>query len=280
MRYQADHDLHIHSLISPCAGHDPRQTKEAIFAYGMTNGFKLLCLTDHIWDRKGPGDCQLWRGKGLDIEKEKEMLPLPQSPMCRFLFGMEVDMDNEFNIAVTEEEYDTFDFMIFAPSHMHMFPPNENDYAGLSVAEAHKRHYMARIDSILNRKLPFEKCGLAHFTTVLCCKKDPFGMLRLFTDDEYEDIFSRVSKLGMGVELNFDHEFGLANADEREQILRPYKIAKNIGCKFYLGSDIHRPETFHTRLHAFEQAIDLLDLTEDDKLPFVLEHRATADSCP
>ena len=49
MKYQIDHDLHIHSQISPCS-RDENQTKEAIFAYGMTLGLKLLCVTDHFWD--------------------------------------------------------------------------------------------------------------------------------------------------------------------------------------------------------------------------------------
>ena len=77
MQYQIDHDLHIHSFISPCAGHDPRQTPAAILAYGVTAGLCLVCVTDHIWDKNGPGDCMLWRGDGLDFEKAESLLPLP-----------------------------------------------------------------------------------------------------------------------------------------------------------------------------------------------------------
>ena len=269
MKYIADHDLHIHSYISPCAGHDTRETPEAILAYGMTNGFRLLCLTDHIWDAKGPGKCTLWRGAGLDLEKERSLLPLPQSPVCRFLFGMEVDMDNEGNIALSEQEYNAFDFLVLAPSHIHMFPPVPVE--GKSIAEIYKEHYIKRIDTYLSKKLPFRKCGLAHFTTTLICKDDPFGVLRIFTDNEYEAIFARIAELGLGVELNFDAEYAIANEEEKKQILRPYHIAKSAGCKFYLGGDLHRPERFKSRKPAFEQAINLLNLTEDDKLPLVKE---------
>lgn len=54
MRFQIDHDLHIHSLISPCAGNDPRQTKEVILSYGICSDLRLLCIADHIWDEKSP----------------------------------------------------------------------------------------------------------------------------------------------------------------------------------------------------------------------------------
>lgn len=271
MRYQADHDLHIHSYISPCAGHDPRQTKEAILAYGITNGFHLLCVTDHVWDRKGAGDCQLWRGDGLDIEKAKEILPLPQSSECRFVFGIEVDMDNEGNIAVSEEEYDTFDFMIFSPSHIHMFAPSyEAIKASASVAEAYKCHYKERIYRILNQKIPFYKCGLAHFTAILTRAVNHIEVFKLFTDQEYEEIFKAVAERGMGVELNFEWEWlAYPTPEDHEEILRPYRIAKKMGCKFYLGSDLHCADRFVGKKDAFEMYINLLGLTEEDKFPLV-----------
>lgn len=54
MKFRIDHDMHIHLLISPCAGNDPRQTTEAILTYGVCSGCRLLCLTDHTWDEKSP----------------------------------------------------------------------------------------------------------------------------------------------------------------------------------------------------------------------------------
>ena len=55
-------------------------------------------------------------------------------------------------------------------------------------------------------------------------------------------------------------------SDEEEAVvLRPYIIAKRCGCKFYLGSDAHRPSQLDNAKAIFERAIDLLKLTEDDK---------------
>ena len=50
MKFQIDHDLHIHSRLSFCSD-DPAQTTEAILAYGEKNGMTSLALTDHYWDR-------------------------------------------------------------------------------------------------------------------------------------------------------------------------------------------------------------------------------------
>lgn len=272
MRYQLDHDIHIHSYISPCADHDPRQTAEAILGYGMTNGFHLLCVTDHLWDKNGPGKCQLWRDQGLDFDKAKEILPLPQADTCRFLFGIEADMDLDGNLALTEKDYDTFDFIILSPSHMHIFRPEIQK--GESLIEAHKRCYLARIRQILAKDLPFHKCGLSHFTTELACVSDPNGLFDAITDAEYEEIFGMVAERGMGVELNLDPKYLTADEVSFEQHMRPYRIAKKMGCTFYLGGDSHTPDTFATRVPMFRRAAESLGLTEEDKFPFVKEQIA------
>ena len=65
MRFICDHDLHIHSYVSPCSG-DPEQNPDNILKYAVENGFKTVCLTDHYWDdsvpspaRPFPDGCQL-----------------------------------------------------------------------------------------------------------------------------------------------------------------------------------------------------------------------------
>ena len=53
--------------------------------------------------------------------------------------------------------------------------------------------------------------------------------------------------------------------EEEETVLRPMRIAKRCGCKFYCGSDVHKPERFAGVIARFECAVDLLGLTEEDK---------------
>lgn len=273
MRYQVDHDLHIHSYISPCLGHDVRQTPEAILSYGLSSDFRLVCVTDHIADRKVETPCWNWAQDSLDLERGRKLLPLPQSDYCRFLLGMEVDMDYMGNFCVSKEEMESFDFLILAPSHLHMGGFTIDKKVVDDSAEAHKKYYLERMDQILKADLPFEKCGLAHFTTCLVCPKEPIRVFELFSDGEYEEMFGRVAEKGMGVELNFREEWNIyQKKKEREEILRPFRIAKKMGCRFYLGSDSHSPEEFWGQRAFFEQVVDLLNLQEEDKFPFVIDN--------
>lgn len=248
-----------------------RWTPEAILAYGAASDYKLVCITDHIWDRKVKTPCHNWADDfGLDLEKGREVLPLPQSERCKFIFGIEADIDYMGNIAVSPEEMDSFDFMIFSPSHMHMtYWQIDPSVLGESAPER-KKCYMERLEYLFSLDLPFEKCGLAHFTTGLVCKADPVGVFRLFTDEDYESIFGKVAELGMGVELNFYGDwYARTSEEDREELLRPYRIAKRMGCKFYLGSDAHIVEEVIGRRAYFEEVVDALGLEESDKFPLV-----------
>ena len=46
MKFQIDHDYHIHSYLSTCSS-DPEESPEAILRYGEKNKMHTLCLTDH-----------------------------------------------------------------------------------------------------------------------------------------------------------------------------------------------------------------------------------------
>ncbi len=273
MKFKIDHDMHIHSLISPCAGNDPRQTPEAILTYGVTNGLRLLCMADHYWDEKAPHiseDC--WLNIGNDTSRARSVLPLPQSNMCRFLFGMEVDMDYGGNLGVTPEEAERLDFIVFSPNHLHQ--------KGMTVPidmpqtiEAYKTAYLDRMDNLLSRDdIPWHKTGLAHpILRVTPFAKDHLMLYDAITDAEWEDMWIRVRNRGMGVEINIPY----FTSESIERALRPYRIAKKVGCKFYLGGDAHSPEDSASVIARFRKQVDLLDLDEEDKLPFVREHLAS-----
>jgi len=84
------------------------------------------------------------------------------------------------------------------------------------------------------------------------------------SDTTFEKLFKGCADLGCGVELNIGLKF-LNDSDKMKSILRPLKIAKAMGCKFYLGSDSHHPQGFREAMERFEKMIDFLELTEDDK---------------
>ena len=75
--------------------------------------------------------------------------------------------------------------------------------------------------------------------------------------------YERVKDKGMGVELNIP----LSDCDVSD-ILRPYRIAKICGCKFYLGSDAHSIKALYEAHNRFVAMTDALSLTEDDKFKY------------
>ena len=257
MRFTADHDLHIHSQLSSCSG-DPEQTVERIFEYGEQNGLKTICITDHHWDAQVEGASNWYKKQG-DIFS---VLPLPQSDKCRFLFGCETDMDKYFKIGLSQEEMEKYDFFIVPTTHLHMknftFDECHDNVADKTVL------FIKRFEAFLNAELPFHKVGLAHITCPLIHKEED-GYLKVLdgvSDSKFEELFGGCAERGCGVELNF----GIPEDEKTlETVLRPYKIAKAMGCKFYFGSDAHHVSSLENAKARFEKTIDLLDLKEIDK---------------
>lgn len=264
MRFTYDHDLHIHSRISPCGG-DPNQTTGRILQYAIDNGLKTICITDHYWDDTVPHP----HGTGPAAQTTAQIrsaLPLPQKDGIRFLFGAETEMDLDCTIGVGPAIVQELEFIIVPLNHLHM--------AGFSCrgnedAAERAKWIVKRFDALLSANLPYHKVGLAHFTDGLIF---PGGkntdVLNRIPDAEYRRLFGRAAELGMGIELNMPAARGEMremtwekDADE----LRVYMLAREMGCKFYLGSDAHTVLELGWVKRNAEKIIDLLSLQEDDK---------------
>lgn len=264
MKYIADHDYHIHSCLSPCSG-DEKQTAERILSDAEACGLTSVCLTDHFWDSSVAAKV----GKPdfydiLDYEYVSKWLPLPQKDNVKFYFGCECELLCDMTLGISAEVAKKMDFIVIPPNHFHMQP--------YTLAECDRpigkraRAYLNRLRGILDMELPFDKIGIAHFTDSLTAAEgehDHIDVISMMPTDELTDIFGRMAHLGIGIELNFDPD-GYSGAD-LEEILRPYKIASECGCKFYLGSDAHTVGDSGVRLGKFEKAIELLSLEEDQK---------------
>lgn len=114
-------------------------------------------------------------------------------------------------------------------------------------------------------ELPFKKIGIAHLACSLIApnREDYLKVLNLLPTEKLEQLFKKCAELGVGIELNAD-DMNFAD-DEAETVLRMFRIAKQQGCKFYMGSDAHHPNELDNAKRLFERAIDMLELTEDDK---------------
>ena len=262
MRFKFDHDLHIHSQLSLCSG-DPEQSNERILQYARDNGLTEICLTDHFWDEKIPGAPEWYKIQNLD--HIKKALPLPQGDGIRFLFGAETEFPRWCEVAMARETFDELDFIIVPTTHLHMrgLTLTEEDYHS---DDARGRLWVSRMDALLALDLPFHKIGIAHLACSLFdnrSRQHYLDALDSIPTEEIERVFAKAAELGVGIELNAgDMNF---KDEETDTVLRMFRIAKAQGCKFYCGSDAHHPAGLDSAKAIFERAIDLLDLTEDDK---------------
>lgn len=265
MRYVADHDFHIHSNLSSCSN-DPNETPENILKVAQENGYSAICLTDHFWDSKLPGASPWYEPQ--NFEHISKALPLPQNENIKFYFGCEADMDKFGTIGVGKKLFDSFDFIIIPTTHMHMMG-FAIDNADDSI-ERRAVKWVERFERLLDSDLPFYKVGIAHLTCPLIANQDKTAHIRvidMISDNDMEHLFTRAAKVGLGIELNFN-PFDYSD-EELERILRPYRIAKKMGCKFYFGSDAHWISSLKAGKEKFEFIIDKLNLTENDKFTFV-----------
>ena len=260
MKFQIDHDYHIHSYLSSCAT-DPAQTPERILQYAKEHGLSRICVTDHYWDDEVPGASRWY--KPQNFEHIAQYRVLPQAEGIRFLFGCETDMRLDGSIGIPPSHYDDFEFIIVPTTHLHMRNftiPEEK----LNDSAYRAELWIWRFDKLLDAPLPFQKVGVAHITSGLINNTAPLAhheTLSRISREEITRLFSKAAARGCGIELN--------SADMREidyePIQRFYRIAKACGCKFYLGSDAHQPSEFRHLPQIWEHAIEVLGLTEDDK---------------
>ena len=260
MKFIVDHDMHIHSHLSSCS-QDPEQTPERILRYAMDNGYKQICITDHFWDESVEGASSWYSPQGF--AHISQSLPLPKIDGIEFLFGCETELDKNLTLGLAKEHIDKFDFIIIPTTHLHMNGFTIKDGATL---EERADAYVKRLDAVLNMDLPFHKVGIAHLTSHMMARgnwQDHLTVLDMISNDTFKRIFARASAVGVGIELNLP--LHLYEGGDVERVLRPYRIAKAEGCKFYLGGDAHKAHVLEALPQKFALIIDALELEESDK---------------
>lgn len=268
MRYVIDHDLHIHSYLSSCSG-DATQTPARILQYAQDNRLSTVCLTDHFWDETVAGASNWYAPQ--NTAHIRQALPLPQTDKVRFLFGCETDMDKFFRIGISRRMLDELDFIIIPTTHLHMrgFTLEETD----TSLERRAVLYVQRLQKVLSADLPFHKVGIAHLTCSLMAPgewEQHLTVLDMIPDTVFADLFDKAAAKGVGIELNFSP--ARYTEEQLPRVLRPYEIAKTCGCRFYLGSDVHKSAELDGIKARFEAIVDALDLTEDDKWALPIGH--------
>ncbi|MBQ3228852.1 MAG: PHP domain-containing protein [Clostridia bacterium] len=263
MKYVFDHDFHIHSQISSCS-RDPEQNNERILKYAEDEGLHTIVLADHFWDETVPGASKWYSAQ--DYPHICQAKPLPQSDKVKFLFGCETEMDKNMTVGCSRERMEELAFIVIPTTHFHMekFTIAEEH---LATPQTRAQVWVDKLDALLSMDLPFHKIGIAHLVCGLIWKGDRAKYLETLdsiAEADMHRIFAKAASLGVGIEINMSYP-----DEERDTVLRPFRIAKEEGCKFYLGSDAHHPAGLDNARKKFERVIDDLELTEEDK--FILK---------
>lgn len=263
MKYTFDHDFHIHSQLSSCS-RDPEQNNERILKYAEDEGLHTIVLADHFWDETVPGASKWYSAQ--DYPHICQAKPLPQSDKVKFLFGCETEMDKNMTVGCSRERMEELAFIVIPTTHFHMekFTIAEEH---LATPQTRAQVWVDKLDALLSMDLPFHKIGIAHLVCGLIWKGDRAKYLETLdsiAEVDMHRIFAKAASLGVGIEINMSYP-----DEERDTVLRPFRIAKEEGCKFYLGSDAHHPAGLDNARKKFERVIDDLELTEEDK--FILK---------
>ena len=268
MRYVLDHDFHVHTQLSPCSS-NPEQNPTRILQYAKENNLKTVITTDHYWDERIHSETDPY---GIDNQTIHSWGPYPQEDGIRMLLGAEADIDLNGVLGINRQTCEEFDFIHISATHMHM---DGFTCRGDESVEERIEMYINRFDIILNADLPFHKIGFTHPVTDLI-GPDYINFVKVLDgipDSEFRRLFKGAAERGMGIEINISSmraddevkKYVVLTPQMNPSVYRPYRIAKEMGCKFYFGSDAHRPRSFPFVKPFAEELIDIMGLEESDK---------------
>lgn len=259
-KFLCNHDMHVHSFLSACCK-DENMTPQTILQFALDHNYDTLCLTNHMWDAAVPG-ASTWYAPQT-IEHVKQSLPLPETDKLRYVFGCETDYCGNGKLGLALDHFDAFSFVIIPPNHFHQagfVRPEE-----LCSAEDTAKLLVERLEEIGSMPLPFHKIGIAHMTTGLIYRfKNKYDVLELVDKERYYDAVRVFAKKGAGIELN-GACFGENWQENADIELELYRIAKDAGCKFYLGSDAHKCEQLARITNVLPEVVERLGLTDEDR---------------
>ncbi len=263
MRYIVDHDLHIHSFLSACS-RNPEQNPKRMLQYARQNGLKRICVTDHFWDESQGSGAPCY-GEENVLDKKAWLGEIPHEEGIEFLFGVETELDRTMRLGLSREHFDCVDFAVIPTTHLNMMGLALNKQEGSST-QNRADLWVKRLDAVLSMDIPFEKVGIAHLTCTTMAywsRQTELEIYRKIPETEIFRLMKQAAAVGVGIEINSCSM--LYKKEEAEEILKIYRIAKECGCKFYLGSDAHQPHELDRAIGLFQKAIDALELTESDK---------------
>lgn len=276
-----DHDFHVHTKLSVCAGPDGG-TYDAYIDQFKKVGLKKVGFADHYWDELVGHDAMSIESKcypSVDYfyrtQNTEHVLELKWEIEAKgdcgidVFFGAEVEYDPvRRDIALSEEHAELFDFVIVPNSHTHMMMPK----AFYEPYEKHLEFMTEAYLDIISSPLKSKILSVAHPFTAVACPYDYTELMALIGDDRYKSLFDKTAETGIAVEINASCCSSLLEAPESRraaEYVRMFNLARECGVRFTFGSDAHLLSEHEKYIEKCQAAVSLVGLDESDiaKLP-------------
>jgi len=257
-------DLHLHTNLSLCA---PRDTTVHTFLDNCKGeGLDTIGISNHIYLP------ELLRSNGQPeangTERALKLLPeikeLRKMSDVKLLFGCEGETFRDQGISLPLEDGRYFDYVLLAPSHINNFPAF---YAKYDITSPDSLR-----DIILERFL--FACSLDYgVPTAICHPLYPIisgceeAVVNGISDSVLADCFTTAVKCGKAIEIHaclYRETTTLDSEGLSPTYLRVLSAAKACGCKFYFGSDAHRPSSFIGKHALLHRAAERVGITKAD----------------
>lgn len=262
------HDFHVHTNISLCAR--PDATLEMYKEKCKQCGIEKMAITNHLWDHAIPDWQNDENTEFYDVQDAKYVLSIKEKVKqasgdgVDFLFGAEAEYSYKHRCpAISPEVAEQMDVLLVPNSHTHLTMPR-------SFYASHSRHIEFMVDAFMdtvNSRVAEFITAIPHPFMAVCCPYDNRLLLGEITDDQFKRCFSAAAEKGIALEINPNFIKNKPLSDVyTDPILRMYRIGRECGCKFTVGTDAHG-STGHDYFALIYVLCEILDLGADDFHP-------------
>lgn len=230
-------DLHIHTNLSRCG--KPTAIAADYIAKAKGMGVTLMAFTNHMWDSAIPGASNWYSTQDYaHILKLKDELPAHVDGL-KILFGCETECVKDGTVAISREVAQQLDIVLVPHSHTHMKDfviPAELVDDPKKHGEFLVRHFM----DVINSPVADLTTAVAH-PFVACGAADREEVLNTIPDRDLEQCCIAAKQAGIALEINTGCYGGKITAERIPTCAytRFFTIAREVGCKFTIGSDSH-----------------------------------------
>ncbi len=236
-------DFHTHTNLSSCAADEV--TAQALIdgLCGGSDGLRVLGISNHLWDSDVEGGSEWYAPQDvkhvLSLRKELESV---DTHGARVLVGAEVEFSSDCRVAVTAEHAALFDYLLITANHVHM--KNFIIPASMTDPDEVRDFIVKRFLAACDAELPV-KCGICHPFFPMSFPSSENEILSGISDEQYGECFEKAKAKSRSIELHssvfgphLPHNNRIGAGDE---YVRMIGIAKETGCTFHIGSDVHKP---------------------------------------